>query len=102
MSKQKLYFKDSDEIICTSIQSILEDAKEQNLTSITVFEAIPDNETKDFVWCTHYFQITEKSICKKSECSMYSSKSGRGVCKHRGKLYLHGKQVTFDVPADVL
>lgn len=33
---------------------------------------------------------------KKQE-QLYSSKSGRGVCEHRGQLYLHEEEVIIDV-----
>jgi len=56
-------------------------------------EAIPDNDNKDFVWCSYYGEVTERQDCKKSMCSHYTSKSGRGVCSNRGKLYKHGETV---------
>jgi len=31
-------------------------------------------------------------------CPAYTSKSGRGVCELRGKLYEHGNEVVFNVP----
>jgi hypothetical protein len=52
----------------------------------------------DIVWCTFHQECIEKDQCKKNYCEQYSSKSGRGVCESRGKLFLHGEEVEFDVP----
>lgn len=100
MSKEKLYFKDVNDTFCTSLKTRLEDARLDGLKKITLIEAIPDDITSEYVWCTHEGEVSEKDMCRKSECELYSSKSGRGVCEHRGKLYLHGEEVTFDVPQD--
>lgn len=40
----------------------------------------------------------ERAECKKAECQLYFSKSGRGVCWHRGSYFLHGEKVKFKVP----
>jgi len=93
--KQKLYFKSIDDTICSSLQSHLEDAKYDVLTKVTLVEAIPDNDTSEFIWCTHYWECVERQDCKKALCSHYSSKSGRGKCSNRGNLYLHGDEVGF-------
>jgi hypothetical protein len=100
MTKEKLYFKDTDDTFCTSLQSRLEDARYEELKTITLVEAIPDDGTNDFVWCTHYMDCLEKNECKKSICQHYSSKSGRGKCENKGNLYLHGEEITFDVPVE--
>jgi len=97
MTKQKLYFKSIDDTMCTTLESHLCDAKNDDLKEITLIEALPDNDTKDVVWCTHDLEIIERSMCKKSECSHYRSKSNRGTCWHRGKLYCHGEEITFNV-----
>lgn len=96
MEKQ-LYFENIDDTFCCELQTFIEDAKIEELKEITLVEAIPDNSNPDYVWCTYHGECIEKSECKKSECSLYSSKSGRGVCEHRGKLYRHGDEVKFDV-----
>ncbi len=93
----KLYFKSIDDIKCHSLEYHIEDARQEELQEITLVEAIPDKETKDYVWCSHYENVEEKSLCIKMNCPAYTSKSGRGVCEHRGKLYTHGEEVTFKV-----
>lgn len=94
---EKLYFKSIDDTTCHSLESHLDDARSEELTEITLVEAIPDNDNPDYIWCIHHEQVTERHDCRKYACSSYSSKSGRGVCKHRGNLYSHGDEVTFKV-----
>lgn len=98
MKKQEqLYFESIDDEFCRPLEWYLESAKEEGLKEITLVKAIKDTDTKDFVWCSHYGEVTEKHMCRKSECDAYSSKSGRGVCEHRGQLYLHDEEVIIDV-----
>jgi len=93
----KFYFKDIDDTFCVSLEDHIHDAKIEGLSEITLIEAIPDKDNKDFIWCTHFAECGERSFCKKSVCDSYSSKSGRGKCKHRGNLYEHGEEVKFNV-----
>lgn len=93
--KQKLYFKSIGDTICSSLESHITDAKYDGLEKITLFEAIPDDGTYDVIWCTHYWECVERYDCRKAVCPYYESKSGRGVCSNRGKLYLHGNEVEF-------
>ncbi|MFH6944589.1 hypothetical protein [Flavobacterium sp. FlaQc-50] len=92
----KLYFRNVDSTNCETIEDILHDAKLDELTEITVLEADPDNDTADHIWCNIYDAVS-KCDCKKSLCSAYESKSGRGKCKNKGNLYFHGDEVTFNV-----
>jgi hypothetical protein len=98
MKNKKLYFESIEDTICASLEFLFEDARDKKLTKITLIEAIPDYETNDFIWCSYHQECGEKEQCKKSCCEHYSSKSGRGVCEHRGNLFLHGEKVVFDVP----
>lgn len=91
---EKLYFENEDSISCMGIENFLHDAKLEGLTEITVIEAIPDNGTSDYIWCQIY-DCVQKDDCRKSVCSAYKSKSGRGKCENKGNLYLHGNKVTF-------
>jgi hypothetical protein len=98
MVKEKLYFKSIDDTTCYDLQTHFKDARDEELIKIKLVEAIPDDGTNDMVWCTFHQECTEKYLCKKNHCEQYSSKSGRGVCEHRGKLFLHGEEVEFEVP----
>jgi hypothetical protein len=101
MEKQKLYFRSIEATICKPLASHLQDAKWDGVTEITLIEAIPDNDTDDFIWCIHYEGCVERHECKKSQCEYYASKSGRGVCQHRGHLYTHGEEVKFRVEMEI-
>lgn len=95
MRNDKLYFENEDALNCYPLEDHLQDAKLEGLKSVTIMEAIPDDGTNDYVWCTIYDAV-EKSNCTKSQCSRYESKSGRGKCSNKGNLYLHGEKITFD------
>lgn len=94
--KEKLYFKDIDDTFCKPLKYHLRDAIIEGLTEITLIEAYPETDL-DFVWCTHYAEALPRDDCRKSECSSYESKSGRGACSNRGSLYAHGNEVTFKI-----
>ena len=91
-NKTKLYFKSEDDVRCSPLEDFINEAKCDGLKEITLIEAIPDN---DGIWCLYSGESTERGDCKKSVCSYYESKSGRGICKHRGQLYYHGNKVVF-------
>lgn len=97
MEKDKLYFENEDSTFCSPLEGFIAGAKYEGLKEITLVEAIMDKETTDVIWCTQHGECVEKSDCKKSVCSYYESKSGRGVCYNRGQLYLHGEKVTFNI-----
>ena len=98
--KEQLYFESIDDTFCRPLEYFLHDAKIEGLKEIKLVKAVRDNDTKNFVWCSHEGEVTERQMCTKAECHFYSSKSGRGVCEHRGKLYLHGEDVIIDVETE--
>jgi hypothetical protein len=95
MKKQDLYFESIDSTTCHPLEHFLHDAKIEALTEITLLKADPDNDNPDYIYCTHYGEVSERCECKKSVCSHYESKSGRGLCSNRGRLYSHGEEVIF-------
>lgn len=95
---KKKYFRNIDDTFCQSLEDIFADARYDELEEIIVLEAIPDNDSSGYIWCTHQGEVTEKSDCRKSICPWYSSKSGRGKCESKGQLYMHGEQIKFKVP----
>lgn len=97
MEKNKLYFKNEYSEICETLEDLLNQAKEDEVDEITLVEAEEDDRTTDMIWCTYHGECVEKSECKKSLCSNYESKSGRGRCSNKGQLYLHGESVKFNV-----
>lgn len=92
----KLYFKNEESGFCYSLEDYLNEAKESGLNEIELIEAIPA-PNEEHIWCTYHGETVERLICKKSECQLYHSKSGRGVCWHRGSYFLHGEKVLFKV-----
>ena len=92
----KLYFRSTDHCFPETLQDTIIDAEIEELEEITVVEAIPDDGTRGIVWC-HLYDVVEESECKKSRCCSYKSKSGRGRCENKGKLYLHGESVTIKI-----
>ncbi|MDP4201459.1 MAG: hypothetical protein Q8861_02090 [Bacteroidota bacterium] len=99
MKKQIFYFKDEDsDGPSFSLDDILDEAKEEGLKTILVYEAIPDKFEKDFIWCMEIGEATERKGCTKKLCSEYVSKNGKnGICKQRGNLYTWGTPHLFDV-----
>lgn len=97
MKSKKLYFSTLDDTFCTTLEEHIDVAKFNGLTEITLIEAVPDNETKDYIWCGLHNEAGDRSECTKYSCEGYSKKGGRGVCEHRGNLFLHGNKVTFKV-----
>ena len=95
--KHQLYFASIDDTSCHPLEYYINDAKLEGLSEITLVKADPDDGTTDFIWCTYHGDCVEHNECKKSLCNYYESKSGRGVCKHRGKLYLHGEEQIFKI-----
>lgn len=98
MKKQQLYFKNEDSEHCYTIEHHLEEAKEEGLEFITLFEAYPDPD-KDYFWCR-----SDDSICFSSDnpcgkhCEDYQPRNGKfGICKHKTHCYTWGTQVKFNV-----
>jgi hypothetical protein len=98
MKTEKLYFEDETSDVCSELFNFLFNAKADELTEIELIEAIPDNETKSHIWCTEKCNAIHRSECRKSQCSYFTSISGR-ICDFRGKLYTKGKKVKFTVPS---
>ena len=93
----KLYFRDIDSEICYKLVGFIAEAIDEELEEVTLVEAVPDFDNKGYVWCTSDGTCVERSQCKKAYCTGYQSKSGRGVCENRGRLYRHGEEHTFKV-----
>ena len=102
MKTEKLYFLNIDDTNCWTLSERLNDARLEGLKNVTLIEVIPGNGNPDYIFCGQQGEVGERQECKKSICSYYESKSGRGVCKHRGHLYQHGEEVTFTVPTEAV
>ena len=91
MKPEKLYFLDSSSELCHSLDYF--DLEELEEVDYELYEAIPDDNIKDFIFCSLELTVGDRETCKKSQCRGYTSKSGRGVCSHRGKLFKKGEKV---------
>jgi len=97
MKIEKLYFKNTDHTVCFSLKKHIEEAEKDGLKQITLVEAVPDTENPNRILCKHSNKVTKKQDCNKSNCSFYSSKSGRGSCENRGIVYRYGNELTFKI-----
>ena len=91
MKSQKLYFLDTSSEGCYSLNRFSFETLEE--VNYELYEAIPDDNIKDFIFCSLVGEVGEKEFCKKSQCKDYTSTSGRGVCSYREKLFKKGEKV---------
>ena len=75
----KLYFRDIDSEFCYPLGDHIAEAIDDELEEVTLVEAVPDFDNKDYIWCTIDGVCVERSECKKAYCTGYQSKSGRGI-----------------------
>lgn len=95
--KEKYYFATSESELCYTLDWHIKEAERLELKTVKLFEAIPDNGS-GYVWCQLFGEVTDRDECSKKCCNSYeSNKSGRGTCINRGKTYIHGEVVEFDV-----
>ena len=91
MKTEKLYFLESSSVRCYPLDYFSSEELEE--VDYEIYEAIPDNDNKDFIYCSLDGEVGGREFCKKSQCKDYTSKSGRGICSHRGKLFEFGEKV---------
>jgi len=90
---KKLYFENEDSPTCHTIDYFI-DNSDPDQKEVKVYVAKPINDDS-FFWCKSVGEVAENGCCGKS-CSDYAPKNGKsGMCKHKGKLYTHGKLVTI-------
>ena len=95
METEKYYFRDEDSEMCHSLDWFDKSDFDED-EEITLIEAIPNNSNPEYIWCGFSGSVGDRNECKKSHCEEYQSKSGRGICSLRGKLFDHGEKVYFD------
>jgi len=88
--KEQFYFRDDFSENAYPLAHFIEKAKKEGLEEITLFEAIPENNNPHFIYCCYVGEVGDRDECSKSRCDYYKSKSGRGVCRYRGKLFTKG------------
>jgi len=93
----KFYFQTEHSEMCYSLAYHLDNAKDEGLTEIELFEAVPMKDDK-FFWCRAVDQIAEHGSCGKS-CEEYdpcNRKSGK--CRFKqNTMFEHGKKVKFQI-----
>lgn len=96
MSEPKLYFRNEDAETCHRLQYHINNAIDDGLEVIELFEAVADKELrKNYVWCTEVQSWENKSECNRS-CRFHEQTEGFRFCDHRGKLYIHGEVFKFN------
>ena len=100
MKNQTLYFRNQDSETCHDLDFHLEEAREEGLQEIELFEAIPDKD-KSYFWCKSFSEVCgigpDFEPCGKS-CEDYAPRNGKsGICKHKTHCYTHGNTVNFNV-----
>jgi hypothetical protein len=94
---EKIYFRNIDDENCYQLEYHLQNAKDEGLSEIELFET-----KKEFVdgmfFCKAVEEQTEEGFCGKS-CDEYSPKNGKsGMCRFKQKhFYTPTKKVTFKV-----
>lgn len=95
MSK-KFYFRTLDDEVCYHLENHMDDAKDEGLAYIELYQAQRENVNGMF-YCTAVNECTEEGMCGKI-CDDYSPKNGKsGICRHKAKFYTAGKKVRLKV-----
>lgn len=96
MRKPKYYFESEDAEMCYTLEYHLSNARDEKLTTIDLYVAIPDKDPQIF-FCKAVDECAEVGYCGK-QCDDYEPKNGKsGMCRHKGHCYTHGEKVTFIV-----
>lgn len=100
MSKVKLYFPDFEEDEAHSIDYIIEEMKERELTECKVAIAVKDDD-KSYFFCKMVEEVCVKppegEACGK-ECDSYKPRNGKsGCCIHRGFCYVPGPEFSLSI-----
>lgn len=96
-NKPKLYFRNEDENYAYPLKTHLRDAKDEELSEVGLFEAIPKPYRElGYRWCSLFATHIENTECNKNDCIYW--REGRGsVCRHRGHYHEFGEYLVFDV-----
>lgn len=94
---KNFYFRDEcDAEMCFHLDYHMDNARDEGLTEITLYEAVPE-KVEGFFWCRAVDEVSEDGYCGKS-CEDYEPKNGKsGMCRHKGNLFTRGEKRTFKV-----
>jgi hypothetical protein len=93
----KFYFKTENSEMCYTLDYHLAKAKDEGLTEIELFEAVPIKDN-NFFWCRAVDQIAEHGSCGKA-CFAYQPCNGKsGKCQFKqNTMFEAGKKVKFEI-----
>ncbi len=99
---KKTYFSDVEEDYANTLDFILDEMKERELTEIIVSEA--QRETKsDYFYCKKTQECGEKGECCKLNCEFYEPRNKKGgCCKHFGFTYQPGTEYKLTIDGDLI
>jgi hypothetical protein len=93
--KNQLYFENEDDERCYTEDHFQQLMKDEGLTEIEVFKAVPEYKTE------YFFCQVEKEIGEVGEgcgkvCGDYEPRNGKnGRCRHSHHLYTWGDKITL-------
>lgn len=100
MSK-KLYFSEIEEDYANTLEFILEEMKERELSEITVNEAKREIQS-DYFYCKKLQEVGEKEECSKSNCEFYEPRNKKGgCCKYFGFTYEPSTEFKLTIDGDL-
>jgi len=93
----KYYFQTENSEMCYTLDYHLDKAKDEGLTEIELFEALPMKDSL-FFWCKKFEALCEHGCCDKM-CEGYdpcNKKSGKCQFK-QNTMFEPGKKVKFEI-----
>lgn len=89
-----MYFKSEDDEYCYTRELLIDEMKDDGISEMKVFEAIPDT-SKEYFFCksANETSLSEEYPCGKT-CEDYEPRNGKsGMCKYKTRCYTWGKEV---------
>lgn len=94
----KLYFREDDEMFCSTKKQIIEDMKNEGIKKLKIIEA-KRMTGEPFFWCTVNQEVGEVGQGCGRFCSQYKPRNGKnGRCIYSGYCYEHtNKSITLTI-----
>ena len=93
---EHLYLENEDSEICYPLEDHLNEAKDNEVDQIELFEAVP-YKGKEYVWCSYFGICLDRCECNKHSCNVYEKPNKGNICANRGRAFVRGEKVKFDV-----
>jgi len=93
----KFYFQTETSVMCYPLAYHLDKAKDEGLTGIELFKAVPMKDSL-FFWCKKFEALCEHGCCG-LDCIAYQPCNGKsGKCRFKqNMMFEHGKKVKFEI-----